>query len=109
MRHIRGLFATWLVLMLSTVGICGAAPAEGQMTWGLHFSPTPGWFDPSELAGTVTSYHTLYALHDAMIRPSPSQPMSPSLARVMEHIAGRSFGEGQGLDGPPVPGAVLGT
>jgi len=80
MRHIRGLFATWLFVMLSTVGICGAAPPQGQMTWGLHFSPTPGWFDPSELAGTVTSYHTLYALHDAMIRPSPGQPMSPSLA-----------------------------
>jgi peptide/nickel transport system substrate-binding protein len=52
------------------------------MTWGLHFSPTPGWFDPTELAGTVTSYHTLYALHDAMIRPSPGQPMSPSLAEA---------------------------
>ena len=54
--------------------------SDGQMTWGLHFSPTPGWFDPSELAGTVTSFHTLYALHDAMIRPSPGQLMSPSLA-----------------------------
>jgi hypothetical protein len=71
MRHIRGLVAIWLFLMLSTVGIGGAAPPEGLMTWGLHFSPTPGWFDPSELAGTVTSYHTLYALHDAVIRPSP--------------------------------------
>src|SRR5262245_28032433 len=80
MRHVRGLFATWLFLMLSTVEVCGAAPPEGQMTWGLHFSPTPGWFGPSESAGTVTSYHTLYALHDAMIRPSPGQPMSPSLA-----------------------------
>src|SRR5262249_30370463 len=39
-----------------------------------------GWFDPGELTGTVTSYHTLYALHDAMIRPSPGQPMAPSLA-----------------------------
>src|SRR5262249_21760176 len=80
MRHVRGLFATWLFLMPSTVEVCGAAPPEGQMTWGLRFSPTPGWFDPSESAGTVTSYHTLYALHDAMIRPSPGQPMSPSLA-----------------------------
>jgi hypothetical protein len=74
MRHIRGLFATWLVLMLSTVGICGAAPPEGQMTWGLHFSPTPGWFDPSELAGTVTSYpHPLRAArrHDSA-EPGPA-------------------------------------
>src|SRR5438093_9698838 len=73
-----------LVSLLVLLSVLAAAPAsagpQGQMTWGLHFSPTPGWFDPSELAGTVTSYHTLYALHDAMIRPSPGQLMSPSLA-----------------------------
>src|SRR5262249_50732898 len=71
-----------LISLLVLLSVLAAAPAsagpEGQMTWGLHFSPTP---DPSELAGTVASYHTLlYALHDAMIRPSPGQPMSPSLA-----------------------------
>src|SRR5262252_5198284 len=73
-----------LFSLLVLLSVLASAPAsagpEGQMTWGLHFSPTPGWFDPSELAGTVASYHTLYALHDAMIRPSPGQPMSPSLA-----------------------------
>jgi len=73
-----------LISLLVLLSVLAAAPAsagpEGQMTWGLHFSPTPGWFDPPESAGTVTSYHTLYALHDAMIRPSPGQPMAPSLA-----------------------------
>src|SRR5499427_3713484 len=73
-----------LFSLLVLLSVLASAPAsagpEGQMTWGLHFSPTPGWFDPSELAGTVASYNTLYALHDAMIRPSPGQPMAPSLA-----------------------------
>jgi peptide/nickel transport system substrate-binding protein len=69
-----------LTLLIFFAPVPASAGPEGQMTWGLHFSPTPGWFDPSELAGSVTSYHTLYALHDAMIRPSPGPPMSPSLA-----------------------------
>jgi peptide/nickel transport system substrate-binding protein len=81
MKRGRCLPSTLVFLVILTIGTSqGAAAPEGQMTWGLHFSPTPGWFDPTELAGTVTSYHTLYALHDAMIRPSPDQPMSPSLA-----------------------------
>jgi peptide/nickel transport system substrate-binding protein len=81
MKHIRGLFTTLLFLMVLTIGISsGAAASEGQMTWGLHFSPTPTWFDPAEMSATVASYNSLYALHDAMTRPSPGQPMAPSLA-----------------------------
>ena len=78
MRLLR-LLISLLTLLIFFAPVPTSAGPEGQMTWGLHFSPTPGWFDPSEL-GTVSSYHTLYALHDAMIRPSPGQPMSPSLA-----------------------------
>jgi peptide/nickel transport system substrate-binding protein len=81
MKHIRGLFTALLFLMLLTIGVSsGAAAPEGQMTWALHFSPTPTWFDPAEISGTTASYNTLYALHDAVIRPSPGQPMAPSLA-----------------------------
>jgi peptide/nickel transport system substrate-binding protein len=81
MKHIRGLFTTLLFLMVLTIGVSsGAAASEGQMTWGLHFSPTPTWFDPAEMSATVASYNSLYALHDAMTRPSPGQPMAPSLA-----------------------------
>jgi ABC-type transport system substrate-binding protein len=81
MKHIRGLFTALLFPMLLTIGVSsGAAAPEGQMTWALHFSPTPTWFDPAEISGTTASYNTLYALHDAVIRPSPGQPMAPSLA-----------------------------
>ena len=81
MRHVRGLFTTSLLVMaLTAAASSGVAASEGQMTWGLHFSPTPTWFDPGEMSATVASYNTLYALHDAMIRPSPGQPMAPGLA-----------------------------
>jgi peptide/nickel transport system substrate-binding protein len=86
MRHIRGvrgltdgLVATSLVLTIAL----GAAPSrasEGQMTWAVHISLAPTWFDPAETSGIITPFMILYALHDAMVRPSPGNPMAPSLA-----------------------------
>ena len=57
-----------------------AAPPEGQMTWGVHASLAPAWFDPAETTGISTPFMVLYALHDALIKPMPGQPMAPSLA-----------------------------
>ncbi len=57
----------------------GAAP-EGQMTWAVHVSIAPTWFDPAETPGIITPYMFLYALHDAMLKPMPGNPMAPSLA-----------------------------
>ena len=75
------LFTALMFLMILTTGTrSGAAALEGQMTWALHFSPTPAWFDPAETSGGTTPYIVLYALHDAMIRPSPGHPMASSLA-----------------------------
>ena len=81
MSHVRGLVAASLVLAMSAVGAPpGAATPEGQMTWAVHVSLAPTWFDPAETSGIITPFMVLYALHDAMVRPSPGQPMAPSLA-----------------------------
>jgi len=55
------------------------APAE-LMTWAVHISLAPTWFDPAETSGIITPYMLLYALHDALVKPMPGQPMAPSLA-----------------------------
>jgi hypothetical protein len=43
-----------LISLLGLLSVLSASPVsagpDGQMTWGLHFSPTPGWFDPFKLA-----------------------------------------------------------
>jgi hypothetical protein len=39
-----------LTLLIFFAPVPASAGPEGQMTWGLHFSPTPGWFDPFKLA-----------------------------------------------------------
>src|SRR6266705_3330117 len=88
MRWLRGLVATLLVLLISIVAVApGAAAPEGradapagQMTWAVHVSLAPTWFDPAETSGIITPFMVLYALHDAMARPSPGQPMAPGLA-----------------------------
>ena len=80
MRSARA-FCTVLALVLAAFGAAPAAGApEGQMTWGVHVSLAPTWFDPAETAGTVTPYMVLYALHDAVVKPMPGNLMTPSLA-----------------------------
>src|SRR5918995_955910 len=57
----------------------GAAP-EGTLTWAVHISIAPAWFDPGEHAGIITSMMTFYAMHDALVKPMPGNAMAPSLA-----------------------------
>src|SRR2546425_12203291 len=57
----------------------GAAP-EGQLTWAVHVSLAPTWFDPAETPGVITPFMFLYALHDALVKPMPGNAMAPSLA-----------------------------
>jgi peptide/nickel transport system substrate-binding protein len=50
------------------------------MTWAVHVSLAPTWFDPAETPGIITPFMVLYALHDALVKPMPGNPMAPSLA-----------------------------
>ena len=77
-------FASSLALVLALVAGTLVAPAlaapEGQMTWAVHISLAPTWFDPAETPGIITPFMILYALHDALVKPMPGNPMAPSLA-----------------------------
>lgn len=52
----------------------------GQMTWAVHVTITPSWFDPAETPGLITPFMFLYAIHDALVKPMPEGPMTPCLA-----------------------------
>src|SRR5262245_738247 len=85
MRHVRGLFASLFVLAILGSGAAPLAAAPevpaGQMTWAVHVSLAPTWFDPAETSGIITPFMVLYAMHDAMLKPLPgSGAMTPSLA-----------------------------
>src|SRR5690348_4034588 len=57
-----------------------AGPPLGQLTWGIHVSLAPTWFDPAETPGLITPFMVLYALQDAMVKPMPDKAMAPCLA-----------------------------
>jgi len=78
------------VLAASALGlVAGSAPgralaagdkAAGQLTYAIHVSLAPTWFDPADTLGLITPFMVLYALHDAMVKPMPEHLQSPSLA-----------------------------
>ena len=53
---------------------------SGQMTWAIHVTIAPTWFDPAETTGVITPFMFLYALHDALVKPMPDGLMTPCLA-----------------------------
>src|SRR5712692_7985286 len=57
-----------------------AAAPEGRVTFAVTITLAPTWFDPAETPGVITPFLTLYALHDALVKPMPGNPWAPSLA-----------------------------
>jgi peptide/nickel transport system substrate-binding protein len=77
----RSLGAILVVVVLAGLAVSPPpAAAQSQMTWAVHVSLAPTWFDPAEHTGIVTLMMVLYAVHDAMLKPMPGNHMAPSLA-----------------------------
>src|SRR5262245_43479067 len=55
---------------------------EGEMRFALYVTIFPAWFDPAQVGalGAATPFWFCYALHDALVKPMPGNPMAPSLA-----------------------------
>src|SRR2546422_4085858 len=46
----------------------------------LTMALAPTWFHPAETPGVITAFLTLYALHDALVKPMPGNAWAASLA-----------------------------
>jgi peptide/nickel transport system substrate-binding protein len=79
MTAFRSYALVTLVLVLAVAAPAAAAP-EGQLTWGVHITLAPTWFDPAETPGLITPFMLMYALHDGMAKAMPDNLMAPSLA-----------------------------
>ena len=68
--------------------LCTAAAQKrgpsGQMVWAIHIQIAPTWFDPAETPGIITPFMFMYAMHDALLKPMPDNPMAPSLATAWQ-------------------------
>src|SRR6266705_5104328 len=78
-RRVAGLLAVAALAPALAAAPVYAAP-EGQITWAVHFTIAPVWFDPGEHTQGITPLFTYYALHDALVKPMPGKSMTPSLA-----------------------------
>jgi peptide/nickel transport system substrate-binding protein len=77
-RHVLALVT--IALVLGVPYSTRAAGSEGQLTWAVHVTLAPTWFDPAETSGIITPYMVLYAIHDAMVKPMPGNSLAFSLA-----------------------------
>ena len=76
----RDLLALLAAGPLAGLAAPALAAAQGTLTWGVHISLAPTWFDPAGTPGIITPFLVLYALHDAVLKPMPGNPLAPSLA-----------------------------
>src|SRR5580765_4936677 len=83
MRRLCSALAVAIAIALAVVPPMAApadAASDGQITFAVHVSLAPAWFDPAETPGVITPFMTLYALHDALVKPMPGNAWAPSLA-----------------------------
>jgi len=71
---------TALGLASGAPGMTWAAAPQGELSWGIHTTLAPTWFDPAETPGIITPFMVLYALHDSLVKPMPEDPLAPALA-----------------------------
>ena len=73
--------AAALPAQISAAGPEGRSEAPaGQITFAVTVTLAPTWFDPAETPGVITPFLTLYALHDALVKPMPGNAWAPGLA-----------------------------
>jgi peptide/nickel transport system substrate-binding protein len=80
-RWIKGgawFLALWVAGMISN-GSAASKP-EGELTYAMHVTLAPAWFDPGLNTGIISPKMVQYGLHDALFKPMPEGRMTPSLA-----------------------------
>src|SRR5262249_42301877 len=78
------------VALVLTIAVVQPAPAAGpagrsgappgQIASAIAVALAPGWSVPAETPGVITPFLTLYALHDALVKPMPGNAWAPGLA-----------------------------
>src|SRR5919202_3135546 len=73
------LLAVLCLAALLPAGLAAATP-DGELTYAMHVTLPPVWFDPGENTGLISPMMVQYGLHDALFKPMPEGLMTPSLA-----------------------------
>jgi peptide/nickel transport system substrate-binding protein len=80
-RLIRGVALVVALCLVALVrdGMPASKPA-GELTYAMHVTLAPAWFDPGLNTGIISPKMVQYGLHDALFKPMPEGRMTPSLA-----------------------------
>jgi ABC-type oligopeptide transport system substrate-binding subunit len=76
-------FQTWVrpvFVFLMAHALFVVSPVPRAVGAAVHISTAPAWFDPGEHPGGITRMVVFYALHDALVKLMPGNPMAPSRA-----------------------------
>jgi peptide/nickel transport system substrate-binding protein len=77
----RPVLLAGMMMVAAFSGAAAESKPEGEMKWALYVTLSPAWMDPGEaVPGVLTPFWILYALHDALVKSMPGNPMAPSLA-----------------------------
>src|SRR5881628_1966532 len=79
-RRITRLLPAVVLALGSLQEAAGQTSPAGEVIIAWHVTIAPTWFDPSSAPPQITPFGTLYAIHDALVRPMPNQKMGASLA-----------------------------
>ena len=79
-RRRLGVLAVVVALVLIAPVPRATAAPKGTVTYAVHITIAPAWFDPADNPGQITPFVIQYALHDALIKPMPQGLSTPSLA-----------------------------
>jgi peptide/nickel transport system substrate-binding protein len=79
-RHLGLGLAVVAALLGGWRGVAAAEEPQGELTYAMHTTIAPVWFDPADNTGIATPFMVQEALHDALVKPMPQSLMSPSLA-----------------------------
>ena len=74
------------LLVLLVTGSAAAQIPDGQIVIAFDASIAPTFLDPAETSGLGTPFAFLYALHDAVAKPLPGNPMAPCLAESWKEV-----------------------
>jgi peptide/nickel transport system substrate-binding protein len=93
-RMIRGaaLLVALSVLFVVSEGRAASKP-EGELTYAMHVTLAPAWFDPGLNTGIISPKMVQYGLHDALFKPMPEGRMTPSLAESYAESADKTVYE----------------
>jgi peptide/nickel transport system substrate-binding protein len=80
LRHAYGWLVVGVVVALVGVDAAAESQPEGQMTIAFDTTIAPTYLDPAETTGIAAPFVFLYALHDALLKPLPGNPMAACLA-----------------------------